>query len=236
VSAPSRVSFVTREDRSAEGEWFAPAEPGPAIIVLHEWFGLVDETRRVCEELAAAGFLAFALDLYGGESTDDRARARELAQAAFSGPRPPGLRHSTPEALDAIGGAVDLLADDPDCTGHVGVMGFCLGGAVAIAASQVDGVAAVVAFYGLPPAERFDPEMAQCPIQGHFGRADTSVPVSRAEALRDAVIAAGGEMELHAYDAGHAFLRRSDPAVHVPAAADAAWARALEFLRRHLAA
>ena len=192
------------------GELALPAgtAKAPGVIVVHEWWGVNDEIRATCDRLAAEGFVALAPDLYHGESATDASEAQQLMQ-----------KLSTTAAMQDVTAALARLQSDPRCTGKVAIIGFCMGGAMAFAAAtSVEGLSAALPFYGIPIPGYFDPVKVKCPIQAHFGEHDTSVDAARAAAFRDEVHAHGGAMELHLYDAGHAFMRESDPRAAMPAA------------------
>ena len=112
------------------------------------------------------------------------------------------------------------LAAHPRCNGKVGIVGFCMGGAMAFAAAgAVEGLVCAVPFYGLPRPDFFDPSKVKCPIQAHFAANDGWAVPDKAAAFRDGVNAHGGAMELHVYDAGHAFMREGDARVYDAASA-----------------
>jgi carboxymethylenebutenolidase len=221
-----RVTFA-RVGGEASGEIALPVGEGSrgAVIVIHEWWGLNAHIRDVCERLAAEGFIALAVDIYGGKVTADPAVAMQLANEM-----------KTTEALDDIRGALAFLRSHPKCNGRVAIAGFCLGGAVSLAAAfQVEGLAAALPFYGNARADLVDFERAVPPIQGHYAANDSHVNVARTREIAAGVEQHGGVFELHVYEAGHAFMRSNDPAAYEPVAAKMAWERSLRFLRAHLA-
>lgn len=196
----------------------------PGLVICHEWWGLNDDMRAMAERFADEGFLSLAVDLYGGRVTDDQNEAALLSNE---------LR--TPDAMKVVQAACDYLAGHPRGTGKVGVTGFCLGGAMALAAAcNVEGLGAVLPFYGLPRAEYASWSRCKAPIQGHFATHDGFVTPERVTAAHVAALAAGAKFELHFYDAGHAFMRKGDAQAYDAAAAELAWSRATEFLHRFL--
>lgn len=222
-----RVRFTARDGHAAEGELALP--PGDArvggLVLLQEWWGVNGHIRDLCERFAREGFVVIAPDLYEGVTTKDAGEAGQLMTAL-----------KWPAALEKIAGAVALLKAHPRCNGKVGVTGFCMGGAGAfVCAAQLQGLDAVVPFYGLAPAHYADWSTANTPpIQGHFAERDQWAKASLAEAVRDALVARGREMELHVYDADHAFVNDTRPEVHAPAQAKLALSRATAFLHKHL--
>jgi carboxymethylenebutenolidase len=142
----------------------------------------------------------------------------------------------TAEAVVVIRAAVEALKAHPRCSGKVGITGFCLGGAVSIAAScNVPGLSAAVPFYGTPRDEFAGFTASTPPLLGHFGQRDSIIPRARVEELAARAAAAGGSFEVAWYDAGHAFMRAHDPAAYEPKSAELAWTRTLAFLRDRLA-
>lgn len=222
----SPVEIEVEGANPAIGALALPAGEGPvpSVIVVHEWWGLNDDMRRVATRLASEGFIALAIDLYGGRSASEPPEAFELMNA---------LR--TPEAMKVVSGGVRWLRAQPRSNGHVGITGFCLGGAMTLAAAcQVPGLDAAVPFYGIPKPEYADYSRVRVPISAHFGKRDPTIPVERPEAVAAAVRAGGGDIELFLYDAGHAFLREGDPKAYDAESATLAWQRMLTFLRNRL--
>lgn len=197
-------------------------ENGPGLIVIHEWWGLNDGIQKMGERFASEGFTVLVPDLFDGQVTDDAARAGELMQAM-----------KTERSMEIIEACAAELAQR---TGKkVGVTGFCLGGAMAFAAAaSVPGLACAVPFYGIPRADYFDAAKMRCPIQAHFAKVDDWARADKAQALADAVRERGGSMDLHVYDAGHAFMREGDPGTYSAENAKLAWGRASSFLHAQL--
>ncbi|MDB4930690.1 MAG: Dienelactone hydrolase family [Myxococcaceae bacterium] len=216
----------TADGRAVHGALALPAGDAPAgaVILAHEWYGLNDDMRRLADRFAAEGFVALAVDLYDGRVAADTAEAMQLSGAM-----------KTPDAVRIVAAAADALRALPSVNGKVAVTGFCLGGAVAIAAAcAVPGLAAAVPFYGTPKAEYVDWSRTDAPLLGHYGRRDPIIPVERPQALADAAKAAGRSFELHFYEAGHAFMREGDAGAYDAPSATLAWERTVAFLRAQL--
>ncbi|MFO0551505.1 MAG: dienelactone hydrolase family protein [Polyangiaceae bacterium] len=197
-----------------------------AVIVVHEWWGLNDDIRRLCDEFARAGFLALGIDLYDGKSTADASEAMQLA-----------TEMKTADAMKVVAGAVAYLASHPRHNGKTGITGFCLGGGIAIAgACTVPGLACAVPFYGLPvPAFQVFDERTP-PILGHYAENDGYVTPERVRSLHEKAVAAKARFEVQFYAANHAFMREADPQAYHQPSAELAWSRTLAFLRRELGA
>ena len=204
------------------------APPGPgktgAVVVVHEWHGLNEVMKRHGEQFAQAGFLALVPDLFHGQVADnDDEAARLIGTFDF------------PKAVGEIGEAVAYLRSHPRCNGRVAVAGFCLGGALTLAAARhVPALEAAVPFYGLPriPADAFTG--VKTPICGHYARVDEWANPAVAGEIQEKVRSSGGQMDLHLYDAPHAFMRSTDPSRYEPRSAGLAWQRTVDFLHRHI--
>lgn len=220
------VSFQSAQGAEARGEMWLPEGSGkaPGVVLIQEWWGLNDHIRSWLSRLAEAGFVALAPDLYHGQSTKNPEEAARLMN---------GL--NWPSALAEIGGAAAFLRGHAGCSGKVGVMGFCMGGALSFAAAaMVPGLSAVVPFYGIPPAEQLDYSKVTAPILAHFASKDGWAKPEAARDLMQALKGMGKSMELHVYEADHAFMNDTRPEVYDAEAAKSAWERTLTFLRAEL--
>lgn len=223
----TKFEFKAKSGASASGELAVPGGLGkaPGLVLVQEWWGVNDHIRSLADRLAAAGFLTLAPDLYHGKVTKDANEAGQLMQT-LDGAR----------AMDDIAGAVATLAAHPRGNGKVGIIGFCMGGAYSFAAvSAIPEIAAAVPFYGIPPAERMDFAKMKAPILTHVAKRDEWVTVAKAEELEKQIDAHGGSVRLEIYDADHAFVNDTRPAVYAPEAAKLAWERSVAFLHQHLA-
>ena len=217
----SMIDFK-RPDGSACKGYLAEAGAGkPGIIVIQEWWGLNDQIKGIADRLSAAGYNALAPDLYKGRVTQKPDDANHLMT---------GLDFVGASDQD-IAGAVKHLATS---SRKVGVMGFCLGGALTIAAAaRVPGVACGVPFYGIPPAQLADPARIAIPIEGHFANTDDWCTPQLVDDFEKAMTAAGNKPSIFRYDAAHAFANETS-AAYDAAAAQQAWQRTMAFLGKHL--
>ncbi len=205
--------------------WPAGRDPAPAVVVLHEWWGLDAHIRDIAKRLAGQGYVAVVPDLYRGQLADDPERARALKQ---------GL--SDDDAFTLADGAVRWLRAEPrTAKSRVGVVGFCMGGALAERwALRGPGLAAVVMYYGSPVTDPDKLAPLEAPLQGHFGADDPSIPQAQVDSLRAGLAKAGKSVDIHVYPgAGHAFMHDGRD-TYRPDAARQAWARTLAFLQEHL--
>ena len=219
----------SRPDGSNCRGYLASAEPGsPGVVVIQEWWGLNDQICGVADRFARAGFNAIAPDLFKGRSTQEPDEASHL----MSGLDFPGATHQD------IRGAVDCLRglSGNSSSSKVAAMGFCMGGALTIAAAvHVPDLSAGVCFYGIPPREFADPADIRIPFQGHFANRDDWCTPAAVDALEAAMRAKGATPELYRYDADHAFFNERRGEVYDATCTGLAWERTLVFLSRHLA-
>ena len=221
----SKISFATRAGRTVHGELEGPDEgPAGGVVLIQEYWGLNAHIKNLTNRLARAGFYVLAPDLYHGKLAHNAKEASALMNEL-----------DTLHAVREIEGAVDLLRTLPGCNKKVGVIGFCLGGALSFAsACHIADLAAVVAFYGVPQTDKVDYANVTAPIQAHFAADDRWASKEKAESIQAALAKRGASMELFTYDAPHAFMNDTRPEVYDPAAATLAWSRSVEFLNKHL--
>lgn len=216
------IDFKRPDNTSCRG-YLADAGRGrPGVVVIQEWWGLNDQICGVADRFARAGFNALAPDLYHGRVTQDPDEAGHL----MNGLDFPGATHQD------IRGAVAHLQS---IGSKVGVMGFCMGGALTIAAAvHVPGLSAAVCFYGIPPQEFADPANIRIPFQGHFANQDDWCVPSAVDALEASLRKTGATAEIHRYDAAHGFFNERRGDVYNANFANQAWDRMTSFLNRHL--
>jgi carboxymethylenebutenolidase len=220
------VTFASKsgEKRQAVRSNPAGAGKGGTVVVIQEWWGISPFIKGLCDRLAEAGFVAMAPDLFHGAlpaNKDEAANAMGALDKA--------------KAIAEIGDSVAHLAADGRGNGKVALVGFCLGGALTFgSACNLSGITAAAPFYGLPdlPIEAYG--RIKIPVQAHFARTDDWAKASVAEEIQTKVRASGGTMDLFVYDAGHAFMRSTDPEVYEPTSAKLAWERLVPFLQKSL--
>ena len=201
-----------------------PAGGGPAILVLHAWWGLNDFFRSFCSRLANEGFLVFAPDLFHGAVAATIEEAKQL----ISNEQPEKVAEDVAAALDFLRGHEAARG------GPVGVIGFSFGAyyAVQLSCLRPDTVRAAVLFYGIGEGS-FDKSRAA--YLGHFGEKDEYEPAPGVQDLESALRKAGRPVDFHTYPGtGHWFFESSRADAYHPQAAEAAWERTLTFLRREL--
>jgi len=216
------IKFQRPDGSVCSGYFSSAGSDRPAVIVIQEWWGLNTQICGFVDRLAMAGFSALAPDLYHGRVTQDPDEANHLMT---------GLDFSVATHQD-IRGAAHFL--QKKC-GNVGVMGFCMGGALTIAAAvHVPELSAACCLYGIPPGDFADPAQINIPFQGHFANRDDWCTPQAVDQLDTAMCAAGHRPEIYRYDAAHAFCNETRPEVYDAVCAKQAFDRILEFFNRML--
>jgi carboxymethylenebutenolidase len=206
--------------RTATGYLALPEQgQGPALLVLHAWWGLTDFFKAVCDRLGGEGFVALAPDLYHGKIATSLEEAERLS----------ALDEDT--ASQDIIGAIAFLLKQPAMSGStIGAVGFSLGGYWALLLKEP--VTAMVTFYGLPAPESVT---ANAAFLGHFAEHDEFESVESVHQLETYLHGSGREASFYIYPGTqHWFFEQDRPDFYHPEAAQLAWERTISFLRRHL--
>jgi carboxymethylenebutenolidase len=200
-----------------------PTQVRGVVVLVHEWWGLNDQTRGVADRYASEGFATFAVDLYDGVvvKIGDKEQAGAL-MAGLDWGRSLGILKDAAEALSA----------KYPCQG-VGITGFCMGGAISLfAAAKLPGAfAAVAPFYGIPDGSKVDLGAIKAPVLGHFANTDGWCTPELVNGLESKLNSVGTQATFHRYDAQHAFANEQRADVYSKTDAEAAFARTFEFFR-----
>ena len=210
---------------TAKGYLATPASSkGPGVLVIQEWWGLVQHVKNVCDRFAAEGFTALAPDMYHGKTASEPDGAQKLFMAL-----------NIAQAEKDLRGAAQYLAGQCS-TKKIGVVGFCMGGQLALFAATLNpSIGACVNFYGVHPNVKPDYSKLSGPVFGLFAEKDAFVTPQVARDVDAAIKKAGKQSEIHIYPGvDHAFFNDERPDVYNKAAADDAWRRTLALFRQHV--
>lgn len=198
---------------------------GPGIIVIQEWWGVVPHILDVAKRFEKEGFVTHVPDLYHGERASKPDEAGRLMMAL-----------NIEQAARDLEEAAKKLLTNPNVTSKkVGVVGFCMGGQLALyAASLTPTMGACVDFYGIHPNVTPEYSKIRCPVLGLFGKRDEFITPEKVSALKAELEKAGVTHTFHTYDAPHAFFNNERPEVYNPEAAADAWEKTLTFFRENL--
>ncbi|MDP6832576.1 MAG: dienelactone hydrolase family protein [Alphaproteobacteria bacterium] len=214
----SMIEFARPDGGSSKGYLATAGADRPSMVVIQEWWGLNDQICGVADRFARAGYNALAPDLYEGRVTQEPDEANHLMSGLdFSGATHQDLRGAA-QHLQGIGG-------------KVGVVGFCMGGSLTIAAAvHVPEVTVGVCYYGIPPKEFADPANVAVPLQCHFANQDDWCTPEAVNELDAALQAAGANAEIHRYQAAHGFFNETSEANYDAASANLSWQRMSDYL------
>ena len=220
-----RVEFPSNS-HTCQGYFAAPTGKGPAVVVIQEWWGLVPHIEDLVERFAREGFVAIAPDLFHGKTTKSPDEAGKML-----------MELDAERAVTEISGAGAYLLQRPECSSKTyGVVGFCMGGALAkYTATKDKNVGAAVSFYGGFKKVDYDWANMDAPIMLIAGDLDRGVPANGERELGEKLQSMGKKVEVHTYpDANHAFFNDTRPEVYNKEASADAWRRTLDFFRTNI--
>jgi carboxymethylenebutenolidase len=225
----SMIEF-TRPDGGKAPGYYVSASSGdsPGVVLFEEWWGLDDRIKKTADRLASHDFSVLVPDLYRGRSAATGDEATHLMQ---------GLDFGDAATQDGAGAERFLREHGAK---RVGVMGFCMGGALAmLSVMHGKGFDAASVWYGYPPAEAGDPTTIDVPLQGHWALEDGFFTIEGVDELERKLRDAGRAPEFHRYDAKHGFYNEGSAGKgglghHHAEHAETAWRRTIEFFDRTL--
>jgi carboxymethylenebutenolidase len=200
-------------------------EVHPGVVLIQEWWGLVPHIKDVAGRFARQGFVALAPDLYHGREASEPDEARKLA-----------MELDRERAVGEIAEAVRYLKQlDTPQPRPVGIVGWCMGGSLAISTAAVcQEVGASVAFYGMPRDLEQLP-VIKSPLLGLYAGHDHGITLEAVDELQRRLERDGTPHEIHVYhEAQHAFFNDARPHIYDPQAAQDAWKRTLAWFRQYL--
>lgn len=227
ASTAQPVSYKSG-DETVQAILYTPESKGPfpAIIVIHEWWGLNDWVKEQASKLADQGYTALAIDLYRGKVATTPEEAHEIMRGV-------------PEdrAARDLHAAFDFLQSQPGVKkDRIGAIGWCMGGGYSLdVALQEPTLAADVINYGHLAADKDTLKKINAPVLGFFGAQDRGIPPEDVKKFEQNLKDLGKSAEVHIYpDAGHAFENSNNKDGYRPADAADAWQRTVNFLAANL--
>jgi carboxymethylenebutenolidase len=218
------ITIRTPSGREVGAAWAPPARAAaPALMLVHEFWGLNNQIKAVAAEFARLGYGALAIDLYGGEaaSNSEPDKARTLMAAVKDA-----------EAGETLAAWIDWLRASPRVQ-NIATCGWCFGGGWSLAASILRPVEATVVYYGNVARSADELRHLKGPVLGHFAARDGWINRPMVEGFEAAMKEAGKRLEVYWYDADHAFANPTT-ARYDEADAKLAWSRTLAFLKKEL--
>jgi carboxymethylenebutenolidase len=199
---------------------------GAGVVVIQEWWGLVPHIQEVCERFARQGYVALAPDLYHGKAASEPDEARKLVMEMD---RERAVR-------EIIAATVYLKGLAQVAPKKVGVVGFCMGGMLAVTnAATSQHVDATVAFYGMP-RDLSVVERIKSPLLGLFAEHDHGITPEMVKEFEARLEKSGTAHAVHVYPGTqHAFFNDTRPQIYNAQAAQDAWKRTLDWFQRNLA-
>lgn len=227
-AAESKTVSYKSGNESVQGILYTPAGKGPfpALIVIHEWWGLNDWVKEQGSKLSDQGYVALAIDLYRGKVATTPDEAHQIMRGV-------------PEdrAKRDLHAAFEYLASQPKVKkDRIGAIGWCMGGGYSLdVALQEPTLAADVINYGHLATDAAALQKINAPILGIFGAQDKGIPPEDVRKFGEALDKMGKKIEIKIYDdAGHAFENPNNKEGYRAADAEDAWQRTIAFLAANL--
>jgi carboxymethylenebutenolidase len=216
-------------DQNVKGHFAFPEDKvgaSPAVVLVHEWWGLNDDMRLLANQFAAEGFIVLAVDLFGGRTATGPAEARKLMLEVFENPK---------LAEDNLQQACDWVLNVAGAS-QVAVVGYGFGGdwSLNAAIDLSDQFDAAVMFYGRVSDNEEVLAAIDVPILGFFGGADSVVPVESVENFDVALENLGKEHEINIYPSAKSGFANPSGRNYYQNIAEISWRRMIEFLNQHL--
>ncbi len=214
------ITFKRPDGKEVSGYRASAGDNAPGMVVIQEWWGVNDQIKGVADKLAGLGYTSVVPDLYKGVVTVEAEEASHLMQNL--------------DFADANTDVCSAVAHLKQSCPKVGVIGFCMGGALTVlAAVYSDAADAACCWYGVPPEEAADTRTISIPFQGHFALEDGFFTPDKVDALEARLKEGNVTHEIYRYQAQHAFGNETGAAYNADAA-NLAWERSTDFLARNL--
>lgn len=198
----------------------------PAVVMIHEWWGLNDNIKEMAKQLASEGYVVLAVDLFNGKVAKDANEARGLITPINKNPD---------EAVKNMKASVQYLKNQDNVDkSKISSMGWCFGGGMSLQLALNEQMAATVIYYGNLVTDKEKLNAIKWPVLGIFGEKDTSIPVESARNFDKALDELGIKNEIYIYpNVGHAFANPSGMN-YAPEETKDAWNKTVDFLKKNL--
>ena len=229
VVADEKLAYAEVVEELSYGHFVIPAdmiEPYPAILVIHEWWGLNEGVRAMANRLAGLGYIVLAVDLFGGETAATPADARKLMLRVVENPD---------VATENIRQAYEFLRDTAGAP-RIASLGWCFGGGWSLNAALLfpNELNAAVIYYGQVTDNEANLRRLNVPILGIFGNEDRAIPVESVKSFEKALMNLEKNYDIEIYPGvGHAFANPTGTNYNAEAAGKA-WEKTVAFLDSHL--
>jgi carboxymethylenebutenolidase len=229
VVADEKLAYAEVAEELSYGHFVIPAdmvEPYPAILVIHEWWGLNEGVRAMADRLAGLGYIVLAVDLFGGKTAATPADARQLMLGVVENPD---------VATENIRQAYEFLKETAGAP-RIASLGWCFGGGWSLNAALLfpDELNAAVIYYGQVTDNEANLRRLNVPILGIFGNEDKAIPVESVKSFEQALINLEKIYDIEIYPGvGHAFANPTGTNYNAEAAGKA-WDKTVAFLDSHL--
>lgn len=226
-----RMAYAEVDNEIVYGHFAYPSdmvEPLPAIIMIHEWWGLNDNVRAMAERLAGEGYIVLAVDLFGAETASSPEAARQLMLRVVE----------SPESASANIKQAYAFVNDVAGAPRVASLGWCFGGGWSLNTAMLfpKDLDAAVIYYGQVTDDEEKLRPINAPILGFFGDADRGISIESVRGFEQSLQRLRMKHEIHVYPgAGHAFANPTGNN-YKPEFAEDAWRKTLSFLQQNLAA
>lgn len=222
----AQVSTITADGRTVNAVLATPDsvtdDKAPGVLLVHEWWGLNDQIKSMAREFAQQGFVALAVDLYGGNVAQNAEQARSFMQAV-----------KQDQAVATMIAWTEWLRQHDATTEQIGVVGWCFGGGWALRTAANAPVDATVIYYGNVDVPTEELEKIAGPVLGHFATQDQHINEVMVSGFQGRMEEAGKPLEVYWYEANHAFANPTGARYDAGAAAQS-WTRTLAFLMENL--
>jgi carboxymethylenebutenolidase len=231
ATAPGGEQTVTFKSGSEQASGFLVTPEGkgpfPALVVVPEWWGLVDWVKDQARALAKEGYVVLAVDVYRGKSTSSQEEAHQL----MMGTPPERVVRDLQAAFTHLQSMPAVRKD------RIGAIGWCMGGGYTLQLATVEPkLAAAVAYYGRPPSDPAKIAAIHAPVLGNYGAEDQGPSPEQVRTFEAEMKKAGKTVDLKVYPgAGHAFANVNNPwGGYRKEAAEDAWSRTTAFFAKYL--